>query len=353
MNVRHRWVAAMVVAVVGCSGPATDRQSVLSPLPDGANKGSTTALAVGDAGEPLGTLATYVAAVDVAAQNGLEVWIDTDLVTRWEQGPASIAAGVGRVAELAHHRGVVGVKIAEELGEDDGLGSGRQVLAFLRDVSRELRRALPPKTLILVDIVVPELGCSPGDPAVASASHACAVTARERWPGATLEVVDKVVASGEVDAVNVSTGLLDHAKYESWGTSREQAQRMAWAEIDRRGWRDHVQVRARKAMAVPLPFASAQDAAAAVPTFVDIPAASGAVGVDIWTWRQGYRGRTVGLLPSGSRSNALWRALEGRRARGVAMLTHFTPSQVRESVRADLAEIATVFSGVFVAAGTG
>jgi hypothetical protein len=53
------------------------------------------------------------------------------------------------------------------------------------------------------------------------------------------------------------------------------------------------------------------------------------------------------------RPNALWQALLARRARGVDLLTHFTPSQLQRGLDADLAAIATVFSGVFVAAGTG
>jgi hypothetical protein len=281
------------------------------------------------------------------------VWLETDLVTRWLQGPESLAAGVGRVAELARRPGVVGVKIADERGETDGLDSQERVLAFLRDASRALRAALPASTKLLVDVVVPELGCMPGVAQVADQSQQCVDRVRVRWPGASLEVVDAVVRSGLLDAVDVSTGLLDPAEYESWGSTREDAQRAAWREISRRGWSDQVELQARKAMAVPAPFGTAAEAAAAVPTFVDLPLAGGARAVDIWTWRQRYDGATVGLMDQGLRPNSLWDALLERRSRGAELLTHFSPSQLQRSLDADLTAVATVFSGVFVAAGTG
>jgi len=91
----------------------------------------------------------------------------------------------------------------------------------------------------------------------------------------------------------------------------------------------------------------------AVPTFVDLPLTGGARAVDIWTWRQRYDGATVGLMDQGLRPNALWRALLQRRSRGADLLTHFSPSQLQRSLDADLTTVATVFSGVFIAAGTG
>jgi hypothetical protein len=353
-----RAAALLLVACLaaGCSGPAgaagapRGGATASSPAPSG---GSATERSAGTgAGDPLGSLAKYADAVDAAHRHGLAVWLETDLVTRWRQGPESLAAGVGRVAELARRPGVVGVKIADELGETDGLDSQERVLAFLRD-SRALRAALPPSTKILVDVVVPELGCMPGVARVADMSQQCVDRVRARWPGATLDVVDAAVRSGLLDAVDVSTGLLDQAEYEAWGSTREDAQRAAWREIARRGWSDHVEVRARKAMAVPAPFSTAAEAAATVPTFVDLPLAGGARAVDIWTWRQRYDGTTVGLMDQGLRSNALWASLLQRRSRGAELLTHFSPSQLQRSLDADLTAVATVFSGVFVAAGTG
>jgi hypothetical protein len=363
MRVVHRQVAALLVVAgfvaVGCAGPSGTSGAGTEEPPSSAagtapSSGSASPGAGGTAaGDPLGTFSKYADAVDAAHRQGLAVWLEADLVTRWLQGPESLAAGVDRVAELATRPGVVGVKIADELGETDGLDSRQQVLAFLEDASHALRAALPAATQLLVDVVVPELGCMPGEPSLAIENKECAADVRARWPGATLDVVDAVVRSGLLDAVDVSTGLRDPAQYEAWGTTREEAQRAAWKEIARRGWADHAFVAARKAMAFPAPFGTPVEAAAAVPTFVDLPVAGGARAVDIWTWRQQYDGATVGLMEQGLQRNALWDALLRRRARGVQLFTHFTPSQLQRGLDADLAAIATVFSGVFVAAGTG
>jgi hypothetical protein len=319
----------------------------------GAGSTTSVTVATGGPGAPLGTLSKYADAVDAAHRHGLAVWLEADLVSRWLQGPAALAAGVGRLAELSHHPGVVGVKIADELGEDDGLGSSARVLAFLHDAAAALRPALPSGAEILVDVVVPELGCAPGESVAAQPRAACVVRVRDRWPGATLASIDAVVKSGDVDAVDVSSGLLDSAQYAQWGLTTEQAQRAAWAEIDRRGWGQLVTLRARKAMAVPAPYPTAAAAAAVLPTFVDAPIAGGARAVDIWTWRQNYDGTTVGLMSPGLRPNALWDGLLARRARGVDLLTHLSPSLLQRGLDADLAQVATVFSGVFLATGTG
>ena len=357
LDVRAAALLLAACLAAGCSGPAGAagvRPGSATPSSAAPSGGSVTGRSAGTgAGDPLGSLAKYADAVDAAHRHGLAVWLETDLVTRWLQGPESLAAGVGRVAELARRPGVVGVKLADELGETDGLDSQGRVLAFLRDASRALRAALPASTKLLVDVVVPELGCMPGVARVADRSQQCVDRVQARWPGATLDVVDAVVRSGLLDAVDVSTGLLDQAEYEAWGSTREDAQRAAWQEIARRGWSDHVEVRARKAMAVPAPFGTAAEAAAAVPTFVDLPLTGGARAVDIWTWRQRYDGATVGLMDQRLRPNALWRALLQRRSRGADLLTHFSPSQLQRSLDADLTTVATVFSGVFIAAGTG
>jgi hypothetical protein len=352
MSPRSGLAVGLLVALLaaGCSDPS-------APAGVGHAAVRTSASATpsdnGGPGEPLGGLAKYADAVDAAHRHGLAVWLETDLVTRWRQGPRALAAGVRRAAELSTHRGVVGVKIADELGEDDGLDSREQVLAFLADASAALRRVLPRSSSILVDVVVPELGCAPGDRRAARYHDACVQLARQRYPGATVAVVDALVASGTVDVVDVSTGLLDPQQYADWGITRQEAQRAAWREIARLGWSKQVRVHARKAMAVPLPFTTTHEAAAAVPTYVDVPVAGGAQAVDIWTWCQQYDGARVGLMDRHLRPNALWQALLARRARGVDLLTHFTPSQLQRGLDADLAAIATVFSGVFVAAGTG
>ncbi|HEX4698994.1 MAG TPA: hypothetical protein VH857_06505 [Actinomycetes bacterium] len=347
---------AVCLAATAACAPASG--SSTGPARTHRGSGSATSVTVpasgaGGAGAPLGTLSKYADAVDAAHRHGLAVWLEADLVSRWLQGPPSLAAGVARLAELSRHGGVVGVKIADELGEDDGLGSPARVLAFLHDAAAALRPVLPSGVQILVDVVVPELGCAPGESVAAPLRAACVARVRDRWPGATLASVDAVVRSGDVDAVDVSTGLLDGTQYAQWGLTTEQAQRAAWAEIARRGWGGLVTLRARKAMAVPAPYPTAAAAAAVLPTFVDAPIAGGARAVDIWTWRQHYDGTTVGLMSAGLRTNALWDGLLARHARGVALLTHLSPSLLLKGLDADLAQVALVFSGVFLATGTG
>ena len=88
-------------------------------------------------------------------------------------------------------------------------------------------------------------------------------------------------------------------------------------------------------------------------TFLDIPRAQGAQAVDVWTWRQQYRGAVYRLLDPGLRSNALWTALTERRKNGAVLFTHLSPNSVEVNLNADMAMLATVFTDLFVAAGTG
>ena len=203
-------------------------------------------------------------------------------------------------------------------------------------------------------MVVPELGCMPGVPAVDGRSASCAADARQRWPGATTAVANAVVDSGYIDVLDLSTGLRDDAEYASWGTDRDAAQRAAWAEVARLGWAGHVRLQARKALAEVGGYRGDDgQAAAQLRTWVDIPLDSGAQAVDVWTWRQPYQGGTAMLMDSGLRSNALWRGLLSRSADRSRLVTHFTPSSTELGLTQDLDRLAQVFGTVFVAAGTG
>ena len=341
MALVRRLTVGLVLAglLAGCSGApsaAPSGRATTSPPVSIVGPASTARVKNGD---------KYLAAVVTAHRVGLDVWLESDLLTKWLQGRGPFLVAAGRLRALAAQPGVLGAKVADELGTDDGLGAD-EVLRFLRDV----RSALGPSVKVLVDVSLPELGCAPGDVKVAAASQACRSEARSQYPGAALTVIDAMVAQHLVDAIDVSSSLSTAVRYASWGITREQAQRDAWAEVVRRGWPQHVVISSRKAMAVPDPYASAQQAARDLPLFVDLPRTSGAQSVDVWTWRQRYQGRMVGLLPG---DDALWDGLVQRRAAGADLITHFTPSQVYTSVPADLARIATVFRTVFVAAGTG
>jgi hypothetical protein len=55
----------------------------------------------------------------------------------------------------------------------------------------------------------------------------------------------------------------------------------------------------------------------------------------------------------GMKPNALWDQLQRLRQAGDVLFTHFSPHSVISSLHSDLAEIATVFTDIFLPAGTG
>lgn len=294
----------------------------------------------------------YVAAIQAAHRAGLRVWIEADLVRRWLAGPASFQQAIDAVADEATQSGVVGVKIADELGYHDGLTTSVQVDQFL-DASAAALHAAAPGKLILIDLIVPELGCLPGRQPMPAAATTCAATRRHDLPQLTMVQVDGYLRRHDVDVVDLSTNMLDPTTYASWGADLDSAQAAAWHEADARGWDKLVTLQARKALAHPGVAAPADNANAALHTFVDIPQQMGAAATDVWTWRQQYEGDTYRLLDPGAKVNDLWTGLVRRHQAGMRMFTHFSPSSVEISLDADLGLIAQAFTDVFVAAGTG
>ena len=288
-------------------------------------------------------------AVTLAVADGMHAWIEADLAKRWLQGAASFDAAVARVAALARLPGVAGIKIADELGYHDGYAGRPDLMrSFVRAAATALRRAAPGRR-ILIDLVVPQLGCLPGstDPV----AMACFRAAAQRHPGITLGDIDALLATRSLDVVDLSTGLLSPDEYRSMGSSLDEAQRAAWGEVRRRGWQRLTVLQARKALAHPGSFTG--DPAADLTAFLDIPLEEGARAVDVWTWRQRYDGQVYRLTDPGARSNPLWNGLLIRHQRGDVLFTHFSPSSVELSTPRDLRILATVFRSVFIAAGTG
>lgn len=301
----------------------------------------------------LAPLAGYRRAVDVALGDHLRVWIEADMVKRWEAGPKSFRAAVTRVAVLANRPGVAGIKIADELGYNDSMDSAGKIQQFLSDAASALHAAAPGK-LILADMVVPELGCLPGHQPAGSAPAACAAQARAAYPQLALPEVDGYLGMHAIDVLDLSTGLLPDSIYARWGSTAERAQAAAWQEVAERGWAGMVKLQARKALAHPGSYAGTPaQAAADVRTFVDIPLAHGAHAVDIWTWRQEYEGQMYRLMNPGLRPNALWDRLKQRRRAGDRLFTHMSPHSVESGLSKDLAVITTVFTDIFLPAGTG
>ena len=337
-------LATVLLLATGCSsgtghagGPPTGRAK-------GHDRGFTPVSASSD---------PYAASIDMFHRLGLQVWVDSDLVSRWQDGQQSFHAALVRDAQLAQRPGVVGIKVADELGYNDGLDTPEQVQQFLDATARGLRQ-LAPDSKILVDTVVPDLGCLPWLASQLPQAGQCAAQERSAYPAATMKAVSGYLASGSIDALDLSTGLRDPDEYASWGIGIDQAQRAAWAEVHRLGWQDEATLQTRHAMAHPGTYPS--DAVTAwtdVRTYVQIPTQEGAHAVQVWTWRQEYDGQTVRLADPGLRSNPLWQALIAARRSGVFMTTTFTPSSVEKSPEADARMMAQVFKGVYVAAGTG
>ncbi len=295
----------------------------------------------------------YERTVDVAHQYGLRVWIESDLVKQWLAGPDRFHDAIGRIGALAGRPGVVGVKIADEIGYRDGLNSADKIRRFLRDSAAALHAAAPGK-LILIDLLVPELGCLPDHAPPLRWATICAAQQRGQYPQLSLQAVDSYLGSHTLDVIDLSTDLLSNTTYSGWGVDLATAQRTAWAEVHLRGWDQKVRLQARKALAHPGSYSgSATDAQSALSTYVDIPRDEGAAAVDVWTWRQQYQGQMYRLLDPGLRHNALWAALLDRRQHGASLFTHLSPSSLEKGLQADVAVVAQAFSDLFVAAGTG
>ena len=303
--------------------------------------------------EPLSPLADYQAAVQVAVAEHLKVWIETDLVKRWQEGPTWFRDAVRQVAVLANQPGVVGIKIADELGYNDGMNSVSKISRFLSAARQALHAAAPGK-LILVDMVVPQLGCLPGHQAAGSPAAACASREKAAYPQLALPEVDGYLHMHAIDVLDLSTYLLPDDTYKAWGTTADAAQIAAWQEVDKRGWTGLVRLQARKALAHPGAYrGTSAESAADLQTYVHIPLAHDAHAVDIWTWNQHYEGQEYRLMNPGMQPNALWIQLERLRQSGDVLFTHFSPHSVISGVDSDLAKIATVFTDVFLPAGTG
>ena len=336
-------VAIMATACGGGTHPAAAKPEVSGPLHGWASPQP----------EPLSPLADYQAAVQVAVANHLKVWIETDLVKRWQEGPSWFRDAVRRVAVLANQPGVAGIKIADELGYNDGMNSVSKISKFLSAAAQALHAAAPGK-LILVDMVVPQLGCLPGHQAIGSPAAACASREQAAYPQLALPEVDGYLRMHAIDVLDLSTYLLPDDTYKAWGTTADAAQTAAWHEVDKRGWAGLVRLQARKALAHPGAYrGTSADSAADLQTYVDIPLAHDAHAVDIWTWNQHYEGREYRLMNPGMQPNVLWTQLERLRQAGDVLFTHFSPHSVISGVQSDLAMIATVFTDVFLPAGTG
>jgi hypothetical protein len=349
----------VLVLLAGCTSasPGAD--------PTDASPGMTTALPPRPSGVPVPVSAPstapapnftsdrYVELARALHKRGVAIWWETDLVARWLEGPASFDQAIDRLGALAKVPGVVGFKVSDEIGYHDGLQTVAEAAQFLRTAKTRLAQVAPGKQL-LVDAIVPELGCLPWR---GNNQQGCAQRVRLKYPAATAAALEGYLRAGLIDRLDLSTGLLEDVTYAKWGLTKREAQVDVWNRVKAQGWAQLTILQARKALAEPDGYQG--DTGRAIDdavTYIDVPVAAGARAVDIWTWRQLYQGNVVSLLGPGLSPNPLWAELVRRRDSGGQLVTHMTPSQMPTEHTAfdhecDLA--AAAFTAVFVAAGTG
>jgi hypothetical protein len=302
-----------------------------------------------------GDLAKYTDSMKAAADKGMQVWIETDLVAPWLSGPDAFNAAVQQLAyEAKTVPQVVGFKIADELGQSQkSTTTPADALKFLHDARAALHANAPGK-LIAIDLIGYDLGCVPNS--TGKAHDACVEKNAGLDARLSLDTIDKIVASGYLDMIDVTTYMLDPATYQAdFKVTRTQAQQAAFDEVKRRGWEKEITVNTRKALSWPTkaPIMDPNGAAAMVPDFIDTPIQAGAAGVDVWSWSQkwGQSGAVVHLMSPNYTTNALWDALVQRHAQGDKLYVHYTPSYSEGTLAQDVDHMSQAFTAVFVAAG--
>ena len=220
----------------------------------------------------------------------VRVWFEIDLVAWWLDGPTMFQRAVQRMAELARFQDTVGFKVADELGYHDGLTTKAQVLAFLRATRSALARVAP-RAEVLVDAMVPELGCLRD---YGSFGATCARNTRATSPGASIDTVSTYLRAGLVDRLDLSVGLLC-VGLPCRGLTLRQANCKA-GRVDALGWSAMTWLQSRKALAMDGGYRHAHTARGPWSFTSTYRSGAGANAVDIWTWRQPYQGRTVSLL---------------------------------------------------------
>ena len=335
-----RGVAALLCTLLTVSGCQSGTASPAGPT--GVQTPASTAL----------PRIPYVDLVDAIAAQRAKVWIEVDLVKAWQAGPQRYGDVLNIAVRLASRPGVVGIKIADELGYHDGIDTPKRAQEFLTQVSSDIRSRLP-GTKILVDMIVPQLGCVAWVLEQAERLD-CATAAGNTSPAASIDAVDSYLAAKTFDVLDLSAGLRDPEDYRAWKTTRDEAMRVVWNEVVRRQWGVLVTLQARKALAHAGSYVGGTaQAEQDLRTFVDIPLANGAQAVDIWTWSQPYKGTTYRLFDSGLKTNPLVAGLARRRAAGAHLFTHMTPSSMVVSTKTDVVAATAIFDSIFVAAGAG
>ncbi|MCW2878061.1 MAG: hypothetical protein JWQ95_2161 [Sphaerisporangium sp.] len=310
---------------------APEPSASTAPEPSAAPSASKQALAA-----PNDTTGKAAAA---AVKLGMRVWIESELAPAWTAGKDQFDAAVASMAAQASRPGVVGVKFAQDLGYW-GFKSATDVRKFVKDSSSALRAAMPPGRQLAVDVVVPEMGCGVSEP--------CQAGLRAKYPLITRANVEKYVLTGDVDHVNVSSGLFA-SEYAAYKITPDKALRNQWIAVRARGWDTRVHIGARE---VGLAHSGANkltaaQAEAAAKLRVDLPLQAGVQTVMLWTHRQSWDGATWRILDQGLATNTVWKALQARKGLGRLSVT-FDASDPEKSTTQDLSKLAEVFDEVYI-----
>ncbi|MFD1120427.1 hypothetical protein ACFQ3A_39160, partial [Sphaerisporangium aureirubrum] len=278
-------------------------------------------------------------AAAAAVKLNMRVWIEGELAPAWQAGKDQFDAAVAQMAAQASRPGVAGVKFAQDLGYW-GFKTATDVRRFVKDSSAALRAAMPAGRQLAVDVVVPEMGCG--------ASQTCQTALRGKYPLITRANVEKYVLTGDVDHVNVSSGLFA-SEYSKYKITPDKALRNQWIGVRARGWDTRVHIGARE---VGLAHSGANkltaaQAEAAAKLRVDLPLQAGVQTVMLWTHRQNWDGTTWRLLDQGLASNTMWKALQNRKGLGRLAVT-FDASDPEKSITSDLSKLAEVFSVIYI-----
>ncbi|MEV1176623.1 hypothetical protein [Nonomuraea sp. NPDC049784] len=324
-----------------------DAPSTTSPTPT-----STASPAATPSGSPSATIAAddpVGQALLQTKQRNLRVWLESDLVSVWSKGTDQLQAAANRLKIYATQPGVVGVKIAYDLGLR-GPTTSDETVRFVTETAQILRATLPAGRQIAVDVVIPELGCG--------GHETCVKAMQTAHPQATVETVQRYVTSGNIDALNITAGLFT-AEYAKFGIQPADAIKNTWLRI-----RTDPNLRWKNAM--PGLFLGSRDiglahegntspltAAAAnklVHERVDAPLRSGADHVILWTWRQKFKGddgreQTWRLADVEGQANAICNAL---RARQRMLSIAYDPRDSETGIAGDIATIAKIASSIFM-----
>ncbi|GAA0385190.1 hypothetical protein Acor_48450 [Acrocarpospora corrugata] len=265
-------------------------------------------------------------AVELAGENDLRVWIDTELADDWKAGEQAFAAAVKNVGALAAQPGVAGIRFTTQLGYNANFTTAAELTKFVTAASAALREIAPGRKLG-VHTVVPEFACG---------GHAgCVQAMAKQYPLLTPAVIEPLLTGGKLDQLTLDSGMAPG--YGQWKISALEARRNQWIQVKARAWDTLVQVGAEDAGLVGGSLTSAQAKAATAERIV-LPLEDGAATVNVWSRYLDVKG-TVHGIPA-----ATWAQLEKLAPLQRRLATLYTPGTD------DLAKLAKVFSQVYIAA---